>query len=1141
LRSQNRILHLFLSTILFLAAATVGAADGKLMIGTKTKREIKPGEVNHVVHRCLTPPASELIKFPVTRDKPWSLPDKALAASYQRDINILVLRFNFAYEDVDDPTTTGRGHMDLSDDSAAFYNTYGHYIDPPPRDSLYFDAHVRALGEYYNKVSEGKVNITWKIFPPGIDSVYQLPNEMAHYGACYDELPPDVAFDSIIAGLQRFFVDCIQLADSTEPAINFADYESIFLFHAGADQQNNIGFPPTCRDLFTGYINFGDSIVSEYGDVFVDGIPVDGGADTVRTALLMPETASQDNRATALNAVLAHEFGHQLGLVDMYRTGSFRTQLGDFALMDNNGFGTGIDFGFPAGSVFGVNPVYPCGWSRAYLGFVDVVDYRRGSDIRLVAAEAVSTGVKLVRVPISDDEYYLIENRNLDIDGKDTYIIADPVTSVIQGPGDATRTLTGEYDHLLPGSGVIIYHVDESVARMDINGNGRNNFYDNQLQLDADRRFVSIVEADGIVDFGGYYNRGYGSQDDLFREDGNNDFTPNTNPPSFDNTGNNTHIYITNIRRDTALVDFQLQPLDSVVKFDLITDGLVDSFPVRCGYRFPPGVLGGLIDTATGDTTAVFFKRLSSIADDLDRDGVDEIITASDYAVLAFTTSGDNFIHIYTACSPCSTYYDTAHSRFDGLEINYIDSALYGREEAYEIPLYFATPNLITAGPATGDFGEADSTRLVAAGFVLDAATGGVGVHKLADVDADGQADELFTLITDGWPAAVSFGDILHVLTYDGLVYAKRGYDFSQPDSIQLPADSIYRMCRLNDGVIIQAGDAVDTRLYYYRNADTISYSLGGHYNIGPILVDLDRDSLPEIVAISTEGDLIYVTVDTTGSAGLNVRFSTLLQISSGLAFTTQPVVGDIDLDGYPDIIIGGIGQLYAFDQRGQSKTDFPLEIDDRFAQDFVFTPPVIADIESGGSPEIIAPMFDGNIYSFGAGPTYGFPLSGGERCNGSPLVVSDSTGGKLGFVGDDGWFYLWDWWAADFDRSTSFWPMAGADPEASFAFDQAKLAAPATFASMLPEEKYFSYPNPVTDGTTNIRYFLGEEAQSVMLTIYDLSGKEVTSLSGSIWQGVNDQIWQCDDVTPGVYRCVIEVDFGGQTENAFTDIAVIR
>jgi hypothetical protein len=113
-------LHVFLSTILFLAAATVGAADGKLMIGTKTKREIKPGEVNHVVHRCLTPPASELIKFPVTRDKPWSLPDKALAASYQRDINILVLRFNFAYEDVDDPTTTGRGHMDLSDDSAAF-------------------------------------------------------------------------------------------------------------------------------------------------------------------------------------------------------------------------------------------------------------------------------------------------------------------------------------------------------------------------------------------------------------------------------------------------------------------------------------------------------------------------------------------------------------------------------------------------------------------------------------------------------------------------------------------------------------------------------------------------------------------------------------------------------------------------------------------------------------------------------------------------------------------------------------------------------------------------------------------------------------------------------------------------------------
>jgi len=35
---------------------------------------------------------------------------------------------------------------------------------------------------------------------------------------------------------------------------------------------------------------------------------------------MMPRDGGQDNRATALNAVMAHEFGHQLGLIDLLHT-----------------------------------------------------------------------------------------------------------------------------------------------------------------------------------------------------------------------------------------------------------------------------------------------------------------------------------------------------------------------------------------------------------------------------------------------------------------------------------------------------------------------------------------------------------------------------------------------------------------------------------------------------------------------------------------------------------------------------------------------------------------------------------------------------------------------------------------------------
>ncbi|MCK4856503.1 MAG: hypothetical protein KAT58_00880, partial [candidate division Zixibacteria bacterium] len=81
-------------------------------------------------------------------------------------------------------------------------------------------------------------------------------------------------------------------------------------------------------------------------------------------------------------------------------------------------------------------------------------------------------------------------------------------------------------------------------------------------------------------------------------------------------------------------------------------------------------------------------------------------------------------------------------------------------------------------------------------------------------------------------------------------------------------------------------------------------------------------------------------------------------------------------------------------------------------------------------------------------------------------------------------------------------------------------------------------------DGETTIRYFLGEDAVRVEAKIYDLSGVQVATLtSPGISGGVDhdDLVWNCSDVTPGVYRCVLEVDFGGQIEIAFTDIAVIR
>lgn len=1145
-------------TITCLAVPAMVIADGKLLLGKKTEhKNIDVG--GRIVHRCLTPKIPDRQLFPLSRKNPWSLPDRALAANFNRTVNILVLRFNFQLEQQDDPRTTGSGQMDLRDDTLAFFLENDHVIDPPPRDSLYFDAHMRACSLYYNAVSQGKLTLTWDIYPPGKDSILELPGPMSNYGACIDDIDPDlqepefstIYFDSVIAGLERYFIDCIRLADTgLVTPIDFSKYESIFLFHAGSDQQNNIDNPPTCSDLFTGFIRFGNSIQADDGTVFVDGIPVNGGTDTVRSALLMPETASQDNRATALNAVIAHEFGHQLGLPDLYRTGSFRTQLGDFALMDNNGFGSGIEISdYPVGAIRGMIPVYPTAWSRAYLGFIDVVDFRKGTDIYLAAAQMVTDSIKAVRVPISEDEYYLIENRIPDVDGKpDSALLADPVTSVVMGPADDNRQLTFDYDRLMPGSGVIIYHVDESVARADFNQNGVNNFHDNQLQLDPDRRFIRIVEADGIVNFGGFYNAGFGSDADMYREDRNNKLTPNSNPPAIDNTGNNTHVEITNIHRDTAFVDFKKVPIDAIVRFDVNIDGLVPNFPVRCGYRIPPGIQAGLIDTASGDTALAIFKRLSTIADDLDRDGIDEIITASDQNVLVFSTAGENFLHNKTGCSPCSTHFDLAHSRYDGTEPEFVSGEIYARDSLYPMPLYFKTPQRISAGPVTGDFGEPDSSKLVAVGFISSTTEGAVALHRLEYNDSTGQAQQLFAIITEGWPLLLSFGDALYIVTYEGKVYYKPDYNQQPPDSAVLPVNSVYGSCRLGKGLIVLGGDSAISSFYYVYPATvngndtlmTFEYMLDAHYNIGPIIVDLNRDGQPEIVAVSDNGNIIAVTSDTSASTAVP-SFSIHASKATGDLFRTPPVAADLDGDGYPEIVIGGWGKLYAYDRNLITVTDFPLSFDDRFPNDLVVAPALVADLDDDNLPELIFPTQSGNLYAIDDGHSYGFPLSGGERVNGSPLILSDDTGIKLGYRGDDGWFYLWDWWASTPGSLDVQWSMLGGDAAATFVFDQSRLPQIDSSFSLLPESQYFGYPNPVTEGSTTLRYFLGRSATSVSFSIYDLAGTEIASFPGGLDMGVNEMSWQCGDVTPGVYRCMIDVDFGGQTETAFTDIAIIR
>ncbi|HDS02070.1 MAG TPA: hypothetical protein ENO07_08635, partial [candidate division Zixibacteria bacterium] len=533
---------LLIAGFLMLLCGTLGA--GVLEINELNKNEAEPDYQRHP-HGGFKSDVSQQNLLGLQRSGKSLLPETSLSAQAPLTLKMCAVRVQFQDESPDDDSTTGTGQFDFRT-YEQFLEEEKHGIDPAPHNREYFEKHIEALNNYWHTVSNGNLTIEGTVFPADSDSVYTLEHTMGYYGSQSPEF-----------GLGELFYDALRLADRDDD-INWIEYDVFVIFHAGSDRQNDLGFPPTPHDLFTGFIIMGEPV------------PVEDSTILIMEGMIMPETASQDNRATALNAVMAHEFGHQLGLVDLYDTHRFNTFVGDFSLMDNNGFGTGVDLGFElTRTILGTIPLYPEAWSRAYLGFNDVVVVEEGINLDVMAAELASNTSKIYKVPISENEYFLIENRQIDpdrdggaslkadLDG--TGVILGPAPNPDVVPPGQPAPLTREYDFLMPGSGMVIWHVDESVAWLDYDNDGLNNFYDNDLQwyyiegFDdqfepwENRPFLRLIEADGIIDFGGEYWTNFGRAEDMFEANRNDHFGPNTNPSTRSNSIAYTGIDIADI------------------------------------------------------------------------------------------------------------------------------------------------------------------------------------------------------------------------------------------------------------------------------------------------------------------------------------------------------------------------------------------------------------------------------------------------------------------------------------------------------------------------------------------------------------------------------------------------------------------
>lgn len=1022
----------------------------------------------------------------LSRPSPVSLPFARVSTAAADTLRILALRVEFQKETPDDPTTTGRGVFDRRTQQQYFAQE-GHLVDPTPHDKKYFESHLEALDRFYEAVSNGKLKLASEVWPPVDSAAYQLPNLHNYYGS-----GGPYADSAIVVQISRFFQDAVRLADSVSPQIDFSIYQSIIIFHAGSSRQDDIFFNSP-NDFFTGFLVLGGM------DVFT----VDTGRSLIQEGLILPESPSQDNRVVGLNASLAHEFGHQLGLVDLYNTRTLITQVGDFSMMDNNGADVAVELDFrPLGGQFvlasSLLPVYPDAWSRAFLGFVDSMVVTRGPiNLSVLAAELQKNGTDVVKIPISEQEYFLIENRAVELDTFPPVLKVDSFTNVVLGPArrnaSGSSEFTFEYDVLLPGSGLLIWHVDEAVALLDDDFDGFNNFESNTVNTNFQRRFLEVKEADGLVDFGGnYFTGAFGFSEDMYRAGNNNSFTSSSNPSSRSKFGGQTGISVTNIG-----------PADTLMSLSVSSNYLLSGWPQFTGF---------------------FTMKQPPALGDLDGDGQEEVLTIAGPFILAWNQDGSRFIPGNLLAPKLALNGDTLNFPF----------AVFGFDTAR-----ISSP---TAGFGTRLVGadvDGDGKREVFASSNYGAIWG----FAPEDLDNDSLADVL-----PGFPVGLNADPITCLLIGKIDTFTAPAI-FAGTSSMRTSNQSIGYLISTLNGTVLDSnlfngsivGAALDSSGNFFvtlAGNDTVFIQRG----FRPVWADtiLDSSGISEPVLTESDSGLLVAFTTREGNLYLyngNGNRVSGFPVNLGTTGLIQPIWSTSALSGQPVILLAYDNQIFAYQTNGFLEPDFPKSID-RQRPLAGFIPFLANRTLSGGRMDLLAAAANGNLYFPRTDEREAaFYLGTGTETKSLPAVAKN---GRIFARGaSDGFLYGYS--IAGFGFDSLAWRQAHHDFSGSNFLP--KTAVSGTPASALVAEKsFYNYPNPVVGGKTYVRYRLTSPSEAT-LTVYDMAGNQIYQPKTVPAEVGNDNEVEvdCGGLASGVYLCRLEVNSAGKKEVVFCKMAVVK
>jgi M6 family metalloprotease-like protein len=243
--------------------------------------------------------------------------------------------------------------------------------------------------------------------------------------------------------------------------------------------------------------------------------------------------------------VYVHEFGHDIGLPDLYDRGYTSYGAGRWCVMAEGGWGEG-----------GAKPSHISAWGKARLGWiVPTIVSKSASGIAVASSSEKPFALKLPFGAVDSREYFLVENRR-----------------------------KVGFDESLPTEGLVIWHIDETRSDND----------------DPKRKMVDVVEAAPVQDLD-YIEQGRPPDylPDVFYKGGRDAIDDSTTPSTRANDGEPTKIKL----KVTTAAD-RVMNVD-IERPEIWNPGGVPFTLDKDGYRFGRF---GYVPTGKGSEALVRFE-----------------------------------------------------------------------------------------------------------------------------------------------------------------------------------------------------------------------------------------------------------------------------------------------------------------------------------------------------------------------------------------------------------------------------------------------------------------------------------------------------------------------------------------------------